>query len=358
MRQQITFKVWGSGFTLFFVLTLVTLMSACGPEPTPIPTATPSVTPSPTPSSSFPPPPVIKTNADAEFGVNWGNSPYTNPPHPLSSPDRTDKAKEAGATWDRWPAYWYWVNQPVRWGEGIENFRWEGDFPLTGEVFNIGEAASADGNELKTLTILDGIPRYYDCAYSTPYSEDHPDGSGCYGETDDRIEGLSQPADAGSPINEANRWATYVYTTVAHLSQYGINHFEIWNEPNLGENYKGGEETSGKWNQMNDPNPYPEWCNEQPACSYVDDYGRMVISTIIAAQRANSNAQLILGAPTSSDEIFVPGSPATGEAGRWMGNAWRYVADRGFDTGLNGIGIHSYGWSFFTPLIAARATEL
>jgi hypothetical protein len=236
MRRQTTFKVWGIGFTLFFVLLLMTLMSACGPQPSPTPTPTSSTTPSVTPSVSPSPPPsvltppAIETYSDNEFGINWVNSPYTNSPHPISSQDRTDKAQEAGATWDRWPIYWYWVNQPMRWGEGMANFRWAGDFNLPEDLtFDIDQAAGADGNQLKTLAILDGIPRYYDCAYPIPYSEEHPDGSGCYG-ADDRIEGLSLDAAAGSPINEANRWATYVYTTVAHLSQHGVNHFEIWNE--------------------------------------------------------------------------------------------------------------------------------
>jgi len=125
MRRQTTFKGWGIGFALFFALILMTSMSACGPGPTPTPSVTPPVTPSvsPSPPPSVPTPPAIETYGDDEFGINWVNSPYTNSPHPISSQDRTDRAQEAGATWDRWPVYWYWVNQPIRWGEGRENFR-------------------------------------------------------------------------------------------------------------------------------------------------------------------------------------------------------------------------------------------
>jgi hypothetical protein len=171
MRRQTAFKTLGIVATPFFVLILMTLMSACGPGPTPTPSVTPPITPSasPSPPPLVPTPPAIETHADDEFGINWVNSPYTNPPHPISSQDRTDKAQQTGATWDRWPVYWYWVNQPMRWGEGGENFRWEGDYPLTGGAFDVGRAADADGDQLETLAILDGIPRYYDCAYSTPY---------------------------------------------------------------------------------------------------------------------------------------------------------------------------------------------
>ena len=52
--------------------------------------------------------------------------------------------------------------------------------------------------------------------------------------------------------------------------------------------------------------------------------------------------------------IFIPNDPSDSEPEEngWVGNAWSLLDQIELAGSLDGIAIHSYGWSFFTPLIA------
>jgi len=85
--------------------------------------------------------------------------------------------------------------------------------------------------------------------------------------------------------------------------------------------------------------------------AYADDYATMVKASLDAADEvSDESVKLILGGPMSDDTHY--------QEGGWVYNAWMEVQQRGFHTRLDGVAFHSYGWTFFTPLIAKEVRSL
>ena len=296
------------GFALFLLLAL----TACQP-PTPTPSPTPEPSPSPPPAAN---PPPASTWVNDQIGVTWSDTPVVQDwdyGHFWRTPERVTLARQGDApwTWDRWSAFWFWVEQPHRptpWGPGQYHF--EGtldavhpDNPKKVAQFNIQEPAAANPN---TLIVLEGIPRPYDCI--------HPD-SNCYG-TGERIQGLfSDPILGDGSVNRDNHWADYVYHAVDYFKQFDIHHYQAFNEPNL-----------GYWNDVGG-NTDPE--NE----GYANDYARLVEVTLAAARAADPQARIVLAASVSDINQY--------QSGTWLDWAYQHILEWKLADKVD-IAFHSY----------------
>ena len=288
------------------ILFLLALAACAPPTPTPSPTPGPSPIPSPTP-------PPASTWVNDQLGVTWGNTPIV----ARRIGDRVGLAQQAGAAWDRWSAFWFWVEQPDRWGYGNFVFS-EGDesftHPDTGEVtwFNIHDAAAGNQDRLDTLTVLDGISRPYDCIATTE------GGSLCYG-SNERIQGLFLDPLLDGSANPDNHWADYVYHTVGYFKQFGIQHYQAYNEPNLGY-WNGGDDPEGEG-----------WAN---------DYARLVQVTLAAAQAADPQANIVLAASISNMDQY--------QSDTWLDTAYRHIRSIGLQDEIHAIALHSYQFPVHT----------
>jgi hypothetical protein len=183
-----------------------------------------------------------------------------------------------GAGWDRWPIYWFNVEQ----SPGA--FTWNSqDAAVQGDVLH----------GLKTNAILLGTPGFYHTNHTEPVLPAVPDMSS----SSELV--LSEPQ-TGTPlgvyepifsdgtdvpgpgklINPANVWARFVYEAVNRykpggvLAQAngwpvgtGVTHWEIWNEPDFPFFWDGT----------------------------VADYARLLKVGYLTAEQADPNAQIIFG---------------------------------------------------------------
>jgi hypothetical protein len=179
----------------------------------------------------------------------------------LADETRYAGALEAGARWDRWPLYWYWVDEGGYVG------------PHNGGYHDYDTLVIQDiEHSLTPIAILLGTPdqratggspsvprpRVRDKAFPLPGRVALQ-----LGEVSTAASppvGLFEPIFAdgtdipgpGKAINKANPWADFVYNTVQRykpsgdLAQdqgwddnVGIRHWEIWNEPDLNQFWSG-----------------------------------------------------------------------------------------------------------------------
>lgn len=273
------------------VLIVLLALSGCAPTPT------------------LTPLPIL----DPMVGVNSLNDPR-------QGNGNVSEATSLGVGRDRWAVEWFWVEQPWReddpiWVEGMagdDDFRWFGNFdekaldPAKEDFnFNVTDAATAAKNApLETLVALHGIPRIYDC--TAEYVDENPlppstddvyqEKTECNIAADpnkSRIEGLFGEAVVNGNINPANRWANFAFSTMQYLKETGdIKEYEVWNEPD--RQWRSGQDPSG--------------------ADWIDDYARLIEVTGLAAQAVSDDITLVLGGPSSSEDLYDPGG--------WINDAW------------------------------------
>jgi hypothetical protein len=254
---------------------------------------------------------------DDQLGVTWGNHPI------LHSDDRSNLLLQSDVpwSWDRWSAFWFWEEQPHRpdpWGPG--NFNFAGTFvhpdnPEDRTDFDLTRSATENQGHVDTLVVLDGIVRPYDCI-----AQD----SNCYG-AGERIQGLvsSDPLLPDGSVNPDNHWADYVYHTVNYFKQFGVHHYQAYNEPNLGGENPGPD--PGVWNNGPDPDE-DEWA---------DDYAQLVTVTLAAAQAADSQANIVLAASVSNLNQYQGSNT-------WLDRAYREIVQQGLYDDVGALALHSY----------------
>lgn len=179
-----------------------------------------------------------------------------------------------GATWNRWPLYWFNIEQ----SPGTFNWSTQ-DATVQGDI--------AQG--LKLNAILLGTPGFYTTddavrASRTPrlrpgqLSLDSPERATPLGLFEPIFSDGSDIPGTGKSPNPANKWATFVWLAVnrykpgGELAQtngwpagVGITHWEMWNEPDL----------ASFWDAS------------------VEDYARLLKVSYLIAKQADPNAQVL-----------------------------------------------------------------
>ena len=205
------------------------------------------------------------------YGVNFIS--WAKGLEPVSQ-TRYDNGKATGATWNRWPLYWYDIEQ-------------------SDNIFSWAYQDVAVNNDLqqgfRLNAILLGTPAFYTTSEAAPLPRPVPGRplsidavqaatpQGLYNAvfTDD-----TDVLGEGKQINPANRWARFVHSAVSRyrpggtLAQangwpagQGVTHWEMWNEPDLSSFWDGT----------------------------TADYARLLQVGYLAAKLADSNAQVIFG---------------------------------------------------------------
>jgi hypothetical protein len=184
------------------------------------------------------------------YGVNFiswakGQTPV--------SDQRYANGRSTGAVWNRWPMYWTNIEQ----SEGSFSWAYQ-DVAVENDI--------AQGFQIDAILL--GTPSFYT---TSPAGENFTPIPGSILAVNDiqaaTPQGLYEPvfADgtdtpgAGKVINQANRWARFVYTAVNRykpggiLAQQngwtngeGVTHWEIWNEPDLFQFWDGTVEDYGR----------------------------------------------------------------------------------------------------------------
>ncbi len=192
------------------------------------------------------------------------------------SQTRYDHGKATGATWNRWPLYWFNIEQ-------------------SDNVFSWAYQDVAIHNDLQQGFRLDaillGTPSFYTTSSGPtrplprpvpghPLSIDSVQAATPQGLYEPVFTDGSNVLGAGKQINPANRWARFVFTAVSRykpggiLAQtngwpagQGVTHWEIWNEPDLTSFWDGT----------------------------TADYAQLLKVAYLAAKLADSNAQILFG---------------------------------------------------------------
>ncbi|MCB8928357.1 MAG: hypothetical protein H6652_22355 [Ardenticatenaceae bacterium] len=192
------------------------------------------------------------------------------------SQTRYDNGKATGATWNRWPLYWYDIEQ----SDG--NFSWAyQDVAVENDL--------AQGFRLDAILL--GTPSFYTTSAEPvrplprpvpgrPLSIDAVQAATPIGLYEPVFNDNSDILGVGKQINQANRWARFVYTAVSRykpggvLAQahgwpagQGVTHWEMWNEPDLSSFWDGT----------------------------TADYARLLKVGYLAAKLADPNAQILFG---------------------------------------------------------------
>lgn len=193
------------------------------------------------------------------------------------SQTRYDNGKATGATWNRWPFYWYDIEQ----ADNVFSWAYQ-DVAVANDL--------AQGFQLNAILL--GTPTFYTTTSAKestllprpvpgrPLSIDVVQAA--------TPQGLYQPVfsdntdilGAGKQINSANRWARFVYTAVSRYKPggelalannwpagQGVTHWEMWNEPDLNSFWDGT----------------------------TADYARLLKVGYLAAKLADPGAQIIFG---------------------------------------------------------------
>jgi len=219
----------------------------------------------PTPSRTYFPlirknyPAVISTPTLENFGLCFISAAEN-----LADETRYAGALEAGARWDRWPLYWYWVDEGGYVGPHTQPRPGYHDY----DTLAIQDIAHG----LSPIAILLGTPdqratggspsvpppRVQDKVFPVPgrvmpqQAEVSTAASPPIGLFEPIFaDGSDDPA-PGKTVNQANPWAVFVSNTVQRykpggvLAQaqgwgdgVGIRHWEIWNEPDLHQFWSG-----------------------------------------------------------------------------------------------------------------------
>lgn len=188
--------------------------------------------------------PAAATSTGPEYGVAFMSSAE----EPADSQQYAN-ALATGATWNRWPIYWFYVEQ----AEG--EFRWAAQDAVV-------RADLAHGLELNAVLL--GTPCFYrsdQCDVRDPLprptgrvSLRAPETAKPPGLYEPIFNDGSDEPGAGKEVNEDNVWARFVFKTVdryrpgGHLAQTdpmwpdgGVTVWEIWNEPDLAGFWDGTE---------------------------------------------------------------------------------------------------------------------
>ncbi|WP_420644171.1 hypothetical protein [Candidatus Leptofilum sp.] len=192
------------------------------------------------------------------------------------SQTRYDNGKATGATWNRWPMYWYDIEQ------SDNNFNWTyQDVAVENDL--------AQGFQLNAILL--GTPSFYTTnskpenplprpVPGRPLGIEAVQAATPMGVYEPVFSDNSDILSADKQINSANRWARFVYTAVSRykpggvLSQangwpagQGVTHWEMWNEPDLASFWDGT----------------------------TADYARLLQVGYLAAKLADPNAQILFG---------------------------------------------------------------
>lgn len=181
------------------------------------------------------------------YGVNFITSAEDRAPGsgrtPESLAQQMQNGLTTGATWDRWPLYWFNIEQSP------DSFNW-----ATQDAAVAADVAAG----LQLNAILLGTPPFYTTNPTAVASlaDPQPRTGGVSLRSPEQAtpEGLYEPVfsdgsdtpGAGKTINPANRWARFVAAAVDRyrpggvLAQangwpagVGVTHWEMWNEPDL-----------------------------------------------------------------------------------------------------------------------------
>lgn len=159
-----------------------------------------------------------------KYGINFISSAE----EPADN-ERYNNGLSTGAKWNRWPLYWHTIEK------NADQFDFSAHDPIVIADTERGLIVNA---------VMMGIPGFYfsgnDAVPNTLYEPIFSDGSDI-------------PA-PGKTININNKWARWIYATVERYKPYGIlsqqqgwttsrgiQHWELWNEPDLPEFFDGNK---------------------------------------------------------------------------------------------------------------------
>ena len=231
-------------------------------------------------AESTPPPPLPTTASGPLYGVNFINSAEQ-----LADEQQYQNGLSTGATWNRWPLYWFNIEQ------NPGQFNWSAQ----------DAAANADiAHGFHINAILLGTPGFYTTNFARG-QDDRPStlhGFALQAPQAATPTGLYDPIFSdgtdipgpGKQINPSNVWARYVWTAVNRykpnglLAQQqnwpagtGITHWEMWNEPDL---------------------PF-FWDSSLP------DYARLLKVGYLSSKQADPTAQVLFGAMANNSQYLT-----------------------------------------------------
>ncbi len=282
-----------------------------------------------------PPPPPPPRPTTTQFGFDFISSAEAR-----AAPIRYQRAAEAGATVNRWPFYWYNIEQNPISQPGVFAWAWQDENTIN----DIGNGLTIDAILFGTPPDLAASITAIDSSGPVPAPR-FPSGLRAAGV--ESIAGVASPPQglylsvfsdgsdvpgAGKSINPGNRWARFVHAAVDRFkpggalaqqrgwsSGQGIRVWEVWNEPDLDFFFNG---TS-------------------------TDYARMLKVAHLAARHADPYAQVLFGGlanfqkPTwLSDTLGVINTYPDRQANGWF-----------FDS----VGVHNYAWAWQTFYNVYRA---
>ncbi len=212
-------------------------------------------------------------SSEPAYGVNFIS--WAKGATPVSQ-TRYNSGKATGATWNRWPFYWYDIEQ------ADNNFNWANqDVAVANDL--------AQGFQLDAILL--GTPSFYTTSAKgttplprpvpgRPLSIDAVQAATPQGLYQSVFNDNTDILEVGKQINPANRWARFVFTAVSRykpggiLAQAngwpagrGVTHWEMWNEPDL----------NSFWD------------------SSTADYARLLKVGYLAAKLADPNAKVMFG---------------------------------------------------------------
>ncbi len=223
------------------------------------------------------------------YGVNFISAPER-----LANEEQYQNGLATGATWNRWPMYWFNVERSA----GL--FCWNPTISGCDGAPDTDTAVAGDiAHGLRSNAILLGTPGFYTTnltRLANPYEVFRRNEFVIQAINAATPQGLYTPVftdggdtpGPGKQINPENKWAVYVYTAVSRyrpggiLAQQrgwpqgvGITHWEMWNEPDL-----------------------PMFWNSSLA-----DFARLQKVGYLAAKQADPGAQVIFGALANNSSL-------------------------------------------------------
>lgn len=281
-------------------------------------------------------PPTPATLTGTQFGIMFISSAEARAPE-----IRYQRAAGAGATINRWPFYWYAIEQNPISQPGVFHWAWQDENTINDiqhglkiDAILIGTPPDLATNGSASIRPpqVGQTPLPGDIAALDPSSVSSTASppQGLYlGVFSD---GSDSPG-PGKSINSSNRWARFVYAAVDRfrpggtLAQQqgwthgeGIRVWEIWNEPDLSLFFSGS----------------------------VSDYARMIKVAYLAARQADPQAQIVFG------------GLANFQKPDWLRDTLNVIAaypDRNDQSWFfDSVATHSYSWAWqtFYQLYRAR----
>ncbi len=271
-------------------------------------------------------PPLVVTTT--QFGFDFISSAEAR-----AAEIRYQRAAEAGATVNRWPFYWYAIEQNPLTQPGVFSWAWQDentindiDHGLTIDAILLGTPPDLSTGGLASLGMPQTGPRarlwHEDALGAASLSGVASPPQGLYLSV--FTDGTDIPG-PGKSINPSNPWARFVYAAVDRYrpggvlaqqqgwtSGQGIRVWEIWNEPDLSFFFSGT----------------------------VSDYARMLKVAFLAARYADPNAQILFGGLANfekpnwlRDTLDVIVTYPDRDANEWF-----------FDS----VATHNYSWAWRT----------